>query len=365
MCLIIKMNCYEKLYLFFVLVTLLIGCESEKSVEADKSLPKSSELLGNLDNFNATLSEQYNIDRQYVIQDDKPHVITPVNLTRALNWRSIFLADAGGAYKGGKSGFVYGSAFSPSGAFAGAVVGGLLFGATCSGIDAWMQGGGGYSESIGHLTLDDYAIGELIRSNEIFSSEALYSIYCAIPKEEILRIKESVQFENQLEVDTIVRIVGVAHNALLERLMSEPIRSSEKPRVLNSNVAPPINPGVPVKPIEKYDEFDIFEGEFSAEMISSEIFKTGFADFVGELLQNKEQSGIVLNPAEDLSDEIMNLFAEAALLYTNTPEDLSTIINYYYENIDPSPELTEEEKQCIYIGLTVAAYSAKYWECYE
>ena len=44
---------------------------------------------------------------------------------------------------------------------------------------------------------------------------------------------------------------------------------------------------------------------------------------------------------------------------------LSAIVNCYYENIDPSPELTEEEKQCIYIGLTVAAYSAKYWECYE
>lgn len=353
------------MYLFFVLAALFIGCESEKSVEVDKNLSKSSELLGNLDDFNAKLSKQCSIDRQYVIQDDRPRVIAPVNLTRALNWRGIFYADAWGAYEGGKAGFTYGSVFSPSGAVAGAVVAGLLFGAVTSGIEAWIQGGDSYSESMGHLTLDDYAIGELIRSNEIFSSETLYNMYCAIPKEEILKIKETVQFENQLKVDTTVRIVGVAHNVLLGQLMSNSIPPSGNSHTLNSSVIPPINPVIPVKPVEKYDEFDIFEEEISAEMVSSEIFKTNFADFVGELLQKKERGGTVLKPAEDLSDEIMNLFAEAAILYTNTPEDLSTIINYYYENIDPSPELTKEEKQCIYIGLAVAAYSAKYWECYE
>lgn len=56
---------------------------------------------------------------------------------------------------------------------------------------------------------------------------------------------------------------------------------------------------------------------------------------------------------------------EKIIHYGMLRRSLSAIVNCYYENIDPSPELTEEETQCIYIGLTVAAYSAKYWECYE
>lgn len=159
----------------------------------------SSVLLKGLDKFNYDLSTKRNIPRIY---DYKSDSINYANVTR-INWRQFWLADAVGAWQGGRSGFTYGCAFSPSGAIAGAVVGGLLCGTISSGIDYWVQRAPRMESSL---------INDLVQSNEIFNPETLYHLYTEITEKNSITLKEIDDSNTiSIKIDTIYQVVGKAH----------------------------------------------------------------------------------------------------------------------------------------------------------
>lgn len=104
--------------------------------------------------------------------------------------------------------------------------------------------------------------------------------------------------------------------------------------------------------------FDIFYSDEAALVVASERYKENYSLHV-----NKR-----LNPEIEVADDssmvshIMNLFFEASMLNRGSSDDVVSIANYYYSLVKDSPELSDEDKYAVCIGMAVASYSAKYWE---
>ena len=64
----------------------------------------------------------------------------------------------------------------------------------------------------------------------------------------------------------------------------------------------------------------------------------------------------------EIGQKVMNLFLKIYSNYPQNQTDINDIINKYVSIIEPSTELSKEEKELICSSLSVAAYSFKYWE---
>lgn len=187
-------------------------------------------MIKDLNAFNSELAAKRDLPRLY---DIKSNTLIQSNLTR-VNWRAFWIADAGGALKGGRWGARFGSAFSPSGTIAGAVVGGLLCGAISSALEEWVENG--------------VAMAEIIQDFDICDAEVVYDEFCQISPVELTTAKNEIEIAS-LAIDSVFQTVGIV-----------------------------------------------------------------------------------------------------------------SIANYYYSLVEDSPELSDEDRYAICIGMAVASYSAKYWE---
>ena len=95
-------------------------------------------------------------------------------------------------------------------------------------------------------------------------------------------------------------------------------------------------------------------------MIASEIFQQDFIDLVEQELEESTEDSIT-PPTEDIPEIILDLCYEAVTIYENSACDGAAVINFYYDEVATSEELTEEEKTAIYAGLSVMIYSSSYW----
>ncbi|MGM9749311.1 MAG: hypothetical protein ACI3ZN_10975, partial [Candidatus Cryptobacteroides sp.] len=83
-------------------------------------------------------------------------------------------------------------------------------------------------------------------------------------------------------------------------------------------------------------------------------------DFLGVINSDSSFMG------NSLPDKVMELYYELISGNTQTPENMVNHINSYYTIIQNSQELTTQEKDCIYTGLSVSLFSFEYWnEYYE
>lgn len=183
--------------LSLIACALLIGCSMNEKSQKDSAMLKNVEyslLFKDLNNFNSELAIKQNLPRLYDVKSD---TFSQLSLTR-VNWRAFWIADAGGALKGGKWGARFGSAFSPSGTVAGAVVGALLCGAASSALEEWIEGE-----------------EEIASAFDVCDAEEAFDLFCEIPSSELTTAKNEMKITS-LTIDSTFQAVGIAHNILLD-----------------------------------------------------------------------------------------------------------------------------------------------------
>ncbi len=68
---------------------------------------------------------------------------------------------------------------------------------------------------------------------------------------------------------------------------------------------------------------------------------------------------------QEITENVMILFSEAVENYANSAQNVLQIVNQYISTIAASNELEDEEKAVLIGALSIAAYSADYWENYN
>ena len=331
-----------KRYAFLLLIIwgmLAVGCNNDHELQ-DQNLPRieknaeEAKLLEALDGFNASLSEQLNLPRQY---DKSTNTIINKSLTRSVSLGDIFGADAKGAYKGARTGIRKGKW--------GMIGGALLYGAVASALEAIDE----YSEDGG---VEAPVLCEMIQDETIFIADSLYNLGVDIETVYVGTAEESVG--DDVGVDEIN--VGIGHNLLLAALLSPPSGNS-----INSGGAPDTDDGGDGGELDVEISFaDMYGENISADILSDDVFEVEFADFVTECIQ-KKQGNIPLDEDDTVSDTVMNLFLEAAALCNGPGNLLDSVVAYYNEYVANSTALTEDDKQNVRLGMVVAVYSINYW----
>lgn len=114
----------------------------------------------------------------------------------------------------------------------------------------------------------------------------------------------------ELEIDTTLQIVGVAHNVLLDEMMPPEANLSEYPGVESYNTVQDKFLLIGTDSSEE-PTIETFRDEFSTQMVVSSTFKMDFAQLVNDQLV-KSQEGLFLEEADSIPEYIMNLFLEAS-----------------------------------------------------
>mgnify|MGYP003306122808 FL=1 len=300
----------------------------------------ASDLIRSLHAYNDSLYVAHNLSRIYnPFTNDG---FAPQ--TRAYNGRAVIYADVLGAFRGGLKGFLYGAGLGPSGAIAGGAVGAILNGALASAAMHWVQSG--------TIVVNPNDIPNLIASDSIFQPETLYEMALAIETDVAIARPLGVE----LEMGSNIEAIGLAHNLLLDRMMGgENSVNGSGPTDDNPG---DLQPDQPVVILSYIDE--LFEDEFTAEMVASEIFQQDFEELIEQQLE-EIADGSMMSPSDDISEIILGLCYEAVTIYENSAYDVAAVVNFYYEEVENSEELTEEEKTAIYAGLSVMIYSSSYW----
>ena len=293
-----------------VALTLIAFSCTRKSDEA-KHLENSG-LLTELDHFNNELSASI----------DDPS-------TRGF-WSTvgricaIVGADAIGAVEGGRIGGKIGAgigAIAGGNVVGGAVIGGAIGGVICG-------AGASYAADVGTRTLSTLEPG------------LLYNGLQTISDEDLLSVKQSAA----VEVDMLpnypnVEKIALQHNILLER-------------VINGEV---------------FEDVDLSQDPY-AEAFKSIEFNNSYQTAVNEAvlftrtLQNSTSKPVVdIEGLSPIANEVLSLFFDIYTEYPNKMDDIDFIVSYYMRAIEASPELTPDEKEMIFTGLAVAAYSPRLW----
>ncbi len=333
-------------YLFGILIWGLISScskSNEVPIAQQGSVVESvadCDLISVLNAYNDSLYLSKDFPRMY---DPLTNVVS-IPKTRAVNTYLLLLKDAKGAYKGAKRGFAYGMTFSPSGAVAGAAVGGILVGAIYSGVYYWSHQAG---ESIQANVLTS-----LIETDSIFTPQPLYQLATNIESELIA----SAPLDVNLCFGEDVQTIGIVHNLLLDQMLGESysLNDTDVPAD-DGNDGEPEPPSVYVGYID-----ELFGDEFSADMVASEVFQEDFSDLVEQLF-DESQDDSSMQPAEDIPTVVLNLCSEAAIACADNMDNVASIVNYYYSQVENSGELNETDKMCLRAGLSVMVYSASYW----
>ena len=317
---------------------LAVGCNNDRELQ-DQNLPRveknveEEKLIEALDGFNAALSEQLQLPRQY---DKNTNTIINKPLTRSLDYGDIFAADAKGAYNGAKKGAGKGKW--------GRIGGAILYGAIASAMEAIDQ------------TIDDGGVEApvlctMVQNESIFIPDSLYNLGVDVETVYVGTAEESVG--DDVGEDEIN--VGIGHNLLLAALLSPPSNN------INSGGGSDTGDGGDGGELDVEISFAEMYGEnISADILSDDVFEEDFADFVMECIQ-KKQGDIPLDEEDTVSDTVMNLFLEAAALCNGPGNLLDSVVAYYNQYIANSTALTEDDKQNVCLGMVVAVYSINYW----
>ena len=316
------------------LSSIIIGlnsCKTNDESIATREINKqeATQLIANLESFNKNLLKQKESTRGFT--------------TSLFKFLAISGADILGAWEGGKVGGVIGSIGGPAGTAIGAVTVGLICGTgasylayeTCS----------GYSV---HYNPDMYSGPIYVYDNPA----AIYTELRKIEDEQRVALKKetniSVNFPDEYK---LVENVGIDHNIILENLVrKEPTKSigeitfSEQ---LDQNDSTVLN----------YLSNPDFVAQYQSiqDKILNAITEIGAIDL--EVYYANPEGQQVSSTAK----KIMELFMEIYTKYPDGFDDIDTIINYYIQKIESADFLTQEEKECLYSGLSVAAYSPRFW----
>lgn len=254
---------------------------------------------------------------------------------------AIFSADVIGAYEGGKIGGsvggVVGSAFAGAGAAPGAGIGAAIGGAI-----------GGIGSSYG-MWCTTKGCGRI----EYPSIPLISDTYCVIKAElESNRTDNEVVTIGYLDIPVDVKSledIGVIHNAALDKL----IYSDQIDIMPLSN-----EPGY-------IGDIDVVHNCWQLSSLETTVIQSNeFVDYYDNsmtaIFEGDYQFSIISDNI--ISDQIIKLYLET-IENMNNP-DFESIVNFtnqYISIISDNSDVTELEKQNLYIAFSVAVYSFKYW----
>ena len=286
------------------IVALLVAtaCTEDRSEEFSNNgtYPAVPEVILELENFNETLSQNYPETRRDL---------------KWYDWLSIAIEDGKGGYKGAKWGGKIGSLFGPHGSTTGAVVGGVIVGGAKS-----------------YLRYDEVKNASLATTMSTYegctADRDLFTAGYANTKDDITVTDYSLGISFGLDSCSVK--VGILHNKVLDEVERIKIVGNKK---------------------EVLEKLNSFEKEFT----ESEDFKMAYDNI---LYPDLNIQAIPLT----ISDQVMNLFAEAIVKadeYNYTK--LHRIIEKYIDTVQSTKDLSEDDKQSLYTGFAVFAYSYEYW----
>ena len=300
----------NKITFLVALLLIIIPFSCSKSVKHENHIDKQAELLSQLSSYN----------KNFIAK----HVAT-----KGKNVVVVALADAQGAWSGGKAGFKIGGRIgsmlgSPHyGAATGALAGGLLWGAFQSYLAYEPEGYQMSFEEFYQIALPIAAVSLIERndySTEVYVA-ALDSITInsegnLVPSEQIDLVDEFREKE----------VVGIGHNYALDMA----IEKKECAFEIKSQIQ------------DKLSDID-------KEILLSQEFFNAFYD---ELTNSQEQ-------AVTSSEAVFNSFME--IYSVCNEDDVLEIANAYVEMISTSQALSKDEESNIYSALSVAVNTAHYW----
>lgn len=258
----------------------------------------TSELLSQLNIFNETLVEEFPISRG----DNGCPQIT-----------DIIIADAQGAYKGSKAIGNIATQFGTNGQKMGKEAGGVVIGSAAS-----------YKRyyEIEQATL----LTPMGTDTRTIADQETFTAGYAATKDDVQKTDYTLGVSCGL--DSCSTRVGILHNKVLDEIKL--IENSGNQKDLLSR----LNPG------EK-------------ELTESNDFKAAY----NSILFNPKDSSIPYT----LCDHVMDLCVEAVKKSGEEQADVCRIISKYVVEVKTSKELSEEDKQSLYIGFAVMGYSHAYW----
>ena len=311
--------------LLVAFVSLLASCseQSDVSVEGPKEDAVKLSLIQSLDSINESISPTSTVRKSA----QGTSLSTKDKIT-------IAIADANGAYKGGKKGVKVGGAIgsyfghpgagSVAGGIAGAVVvGGLKSYLTFKKIEAQHQNGGvrqcaDYNSLYSNATgaYDKLKYDSLDNNNLDFVEPDVHS--AVIVDDSIVNYSLLTDAESK---------IGLTHNLMVAYLDGK--------IAIDSNA---------VSTDSSY--------QYVKEMFESEEFINSCKE-----IASKDQT----SEESDLPTEVMDRFTDIYEGYVNSCDDVAFIIRKYIEVIEDSPELSQEDKENIKYGFATALYSTNYW----
>lgn len=154
-----------------------------------------------------------------------------------------------------------------------------------------------------------------------------------------------------LDISDDLENIGRLHNKTIDYLLA-----SENQIVIHSDPIPeiPEGPEIPETPV-----FSAFE----LEVLRSEEYVNAFNQEIETILSEDINSSMTSDGT--ISEDIMVLYIDAiSNCGTTNYDDVVSLTNQYIEIISSSNELSEDEKNNIYIAFAVAVYSYQYWTTY-
>ena len=229
-------------------------------------------------------------------------------------------ADLLGAYEGGKIGIRIGGAIGGvcgGHAVEGAIVGGVAGGVIC-GV------GGSYAA---------YCSTRAALTSSLDTQVLLLMVEEGVSNISEIRnqINPNVVGSDDLILPQEPIDVGVLHNYILNDILNNDTNSLDA------------NSDTDISPLDSL----IFN---SSELLAA----------TDSTISVYEREGVSIE-SKNLPDLVMNLYQDIFNKCSDSYEDVVACINSYYEMIKNSDELTEDEKLCIYTGLSVSLYSLNYW----
>lgn len=319
-----------KIKAILLLVIGIVSCNKNEQVATTEI--DTSQLISELKSINETL------------RLSRPE--TRISFKRFLD---VALADAGGAWAGGKAGVKVGAAVgsllgSPiTGGAVGGFVGAVGFGA----VSSWVA----YPDEEISVEMPDYEtvcdLCEAIAAEymEEADTEDLYEEISVLDeascKEDIASsIFIAQEILDDVELTRKELLVGEKHNIILAGLQGKiATRSNEMKKTRTTDTQDETMPS---------DEYLII----AEQIMRSEEMEEAYYSALEEFQYEEDHS---------LPAAVVNLFKEIFHEYPDNIQDVTSVINQYVFCIEQSDELTAEEKSWIRMGLAVSLYSYNYW----
>ncbi|MCM1021987.1 MAG: hypothetical protein NC343_06855 [Muribaculum sp.] len=273
------------------------------------------------DNQSATIQQLMNIN-------DSIQINTLLSRSGSRNGE-IVDADIDGALKYGEIGRKIGKKINKEkGSTIGAIIGGII-GGTAKSLKAYLE----------IRPKDD--------EDEIIAPITMLEVTSAYCTNEILN-EGNFTYVLELGENKEIEHIGEYHNRTLDYLIN------------NGGVCTPQNDelGYPEDgpiPSENYVKISIME----ESVLYSDEFFNEFNNDMSNLSNDDDFS----NGGDNICHEIVDLYKQAINNYCSADEQINVvnITNLYIQTIRESSEISEEEKENLYIALSVGAYSYQYW----